>query len=100
MTYLDRCAMATIALDVATVERLYELARKQTRVESHCLEKVCVSHERLRAELVGGQLIHAETQAEVTSVLAMLDELADLWGDEGKFRACRDRLRKLLGGTP
>lgn len=34
---------------------------------------------------------------EVASVLQMLDELAELWGDEGKFRACRDRLRKLVG---
>ena len=33
---------------------------------------------------------------EVASVLVMLDELAELWGDEGKFRACRDRLRKLI----
>lgn len=33
---------------------------------------------------------------EVASVLMMLDELAELWGDEGKFRTCRDRLRKLI----
>jgi hypothetical protein len=33
---------------------------------------------------------------EVTVVLMMLDELAELWGDEGKFRTCRDRLRKLV----
>lgn len=33
---------------------------------------------------------------EVCVVLMMLDELAELWGDEGKFRTCRDRLRKLL----
>lgn len=33
---------------------------------------------------------------EVAVVLMMLDELAELWGDEGKFRTCRDRLRKLL----
>ena len=38
---------------------------------------------------------HAITN-EVAVVLMMLDELAELWGDEGKFRTCRDRLRKLL----
>lgn len=37
-----------------------------------------------------------EARNEVASVLQMLDELAELWGDEGKFRACRDRLRKLV----
>jgi len=33
---------------------------------------------------------------EVQSVITQLDELAELWGDEGKFRRCRDRLRKLV----
>lgn len=37
-----------------------------------------------------------DIQNEISSVLQMLDELAELWGDEGKFRACRDRLRKLV----
>lgn len=35
-------------------------------------------------------------RAEVASVLQSLDELAELWGDEGKFRRCRDRLREAL----
>ena len=35
-------------------------------------------------------------KSEVCVVLMMLDELAELWGDEGKFRTCRDRLRKLV----
>ncbi len=100
MTYLTRCALASLALDYDAVDKLHELARKQTRVESCNLLKVCVSHERLRAELEGEQVMHAETRAEAANVLVMLDELAELWGDEGKFRACRDRLRKMLGGTP
>ena len=39
---------------------------------------------------------------EVKSVLAELDHLASVWGDEGVFRRCRDRLRKVVatkGGT-
>ena len=35
------------------------------------------------------------TQREIQSVLTQLDELAETWGDEGQFRRCRDRLRKL-----
>jgi hypothetical protein len=35
-------------------------------------------------------------QDEIKSVLIQLDELAELWGDEGKFRRCRDRLRDLV----
>lgn len=41
---------------------------------------------------------HAELRAAVTTSLQQLDELAELWGDEGKFRAARDRLRKALNG--
>lgn len=37
-----------------------------------------------------------EIHDEVESVLGELDCLANVWGDEGVFRRCRDRLRKLL----
>ena len=33
---------------------------------------------------------------EVTSVLELLDGLAEQWGDEAVFRRCRDRLRELI----
>lgn len=33
---------------------------------------------------------------EVRDVLAMLDGLAQQWGDEGVFRRCRDRLRAVV----
>jgi len=33
---------------------------------------------------------------EVQSVLSELDHLAEVWGDEGVFRRCRDRLRAVL----
>lgn len=30
---------------------------------------------------------------DVTNVLGQLDSLAEIWGDEGVFRRCRDSLR-------
>lgn len=33
---------------------------------------------------------------EVSSVLELLDGLAEQWGDEAVFRRCRDRLRVLV----
>ena len=60
---------------------------------------LCMSHERLRAELTGMEIVHNDTTNEVASVLMLMDELADLWGDEAVFRRCRDRLRKLVGDT-
>lgn len=36
---------------------------------------------------------------EVKTTLSQLDKLAEVWGDEGVFRRCRDRLRALVGGV-
>jgi hypothetical protein len=38
----------------------------------------------------------AQYRNEVTSVLELLDGLAEQWGDEAVFRRCRDRLRELV----
>lgn len=47
---------------------------------------------------------HQESMVEIESVLLLMDGLAEQWGDEGVFRRCRDRLRKLVreyrGTTP
>lgn len=37
----------------------------------------------------------ASISEEVRSVLEHLDHLAEVWGDEGVFRRCRDRLREI-----
>lgn len=63
---------------------------------------------RLRDKLIfaGAPWIQAERESaakslcdikyEVASVLMLMDELAAVWGDEGVFRRCRDRLRALV----
>lgn len=38
------------------------------------------------------ELMHQEVKA----VLQIMDDHASVWGDEGVFRRCRDRLRKLV----
>lgn len=50
--------------------------------------------------VVGGAVDECtkELRMEVKSVLEMLDNLAELWGDEGVFRSCRDRLRVIVKG--
>ena len=35
-------------------------------------------------------------RTEAQAVLATLDHLAEVWGDEGVFRRCRDRLRAAI----
>jgi hypothetical protein len=39
---------------------------------------------------------HKALVEEVTAVLGLLDGLAQVWGDEGVFRRCRDRLRAAI----
>ena len=34
---------------------------------------------------------------EVRAVIEQLDALAEVWGDEGVFRRCRDRLKDAVG---
>lgn len=46
-------------------------------------------------EVVVGGLVDGFTN-EVASVLMVMDSMAKQWGDEGRFRTCRDRLRSLL----
>ena len=36
-------------------------------------------------------------EPEVRSVIEQLDALAQVWGDEGVFRRCRDRLKDAAG---
>lgn len=43
---------------------------------------------------------HAAAVESVRLTLDQLDGLAAVWGDEGVFRRCRDRLRELVEGEP
>lgn len=38
-----------------------------------------------------------DVHAELRAILDLLDDQATQWGDEGVFRRCRDRLRKVVG---
>ena len=77
----------------------------------------CGREIRLSVELTGASVDKSETgrpvkqqllelqervetlESGVKGVLEQLDNLAELWGDEGVFRRCRDRLRKLIEKT-
>jgi len=91
MTDLQRRALARLPMTEAEVQYLYDLHRT-THVRD-----LCESHERLRAECQGLQVLHDEMRAEVRAVLSQMDDLAQQWGDEGVFRRCRDRLRAVIG---
>lgn len=97
-THLSTECLAKVPIQAAAIQVVYDSLNKESsniEVLRIWLKNVCLSHERLRAELDGSEIVRRDDIAEVASVLTMLDELAELWGDEGKFRACRDRLRKL-----
>lgn len=98
-THLATECLAKVPVSESAIQVIFDLRdapSSNREVLSTWLKNVCLSHERLRAELDGSEIVRRDDMAEVASVLVMLDELAELWGDEGKFRACRDRLRKLV----
>ena len=96
MTELQRRAQVRLPMSEAEVQVAYTTHYIPETVQ--VIGQLCESHERLRAELQGLQVLHNEAIAEVRVVLSQLDDLAQQWGDEGVFRRCRDRLRKLVSG--
>lgn len=60
MTLLQRNALASVPLTEATVQSFYDGSRSGTAEQ--CLRALCESHERLRAELQGAELLLAENQ--------------------------------------
>jgi hypothetical protein len=91
---LRRRAMGILPLSEQTVLSFYDGTRSGTAEQ--CLKALCESHERIRTELLAQNIVLEETQQEIANVLLLMDGLAQQWGDEGVFRRCRDRLRKLL----
>ena len=94
MTKLDRAALARLPLNPAQVRDFYDNQGKFDPV----FKQLCESHQRLQLEVDGAVVVAEQTAVEIAAVLKQLDELAQVWGDEGVFRSCRDRLRKLITG--
>ena len=115
MTPLQRAALASLPLTEATVESFYDGTRSGTAEQ--CLRALCVSHERLRAELQGAEALLADgerDQARLTLVLALTDTGSDVfreafpvapvcWSDHERANVAGwrvvDKIRQvLLGG--
>lgn len=88
-------ALARLPLAEEQVERLY-VNCQDGGMRAATVRDLAESHERLRAELQGAEILLEDERREVAAVLIQLDELAGVWGDEAAFRRCRDRLRSLL----
>lgn len=97
MTKLQERSLGRVPLAIDDVEKYY-LGQKQGNLHGH-IATLCESHERLRTELQGAEILINDTEQEIASVLLLMDGLAEQWGDEGVFRRCRDRLRKLASGV-
>ncbi len=70
MTRLTRNALLRLPLSVETVESFYDGTRSGTAEE--CLRALCESHERLRAELDGTELMRADLEIKLAKVLTIL----------------------------
>ena len=61
MTPIQQKALASIALPESFVADIYDCAFVMTREKAiEELKRLCVSHERLRAELIGAQAVVAD----------------------------------------
>lgn len=104
MTRLQELALATLPLCEADVERLYSMPILTTAAQ-----RLCESHERLRAELQGSQILCEDCEKEVADkkellkrCLAAHPECICNWharlGNPVKCLHCA--LKETLEGTP
>lgn len=80
---------AKLPTNVIILRQLTESQSFRWIVERRHLIDAAYEIEQLHYKLI-------DTRNEVASVLMLMDGLAEVWGDEGVFRTCRDRLRKLV----
>jgi hypothetical protein len=71
MTGLKRNALLRLPLSENTVESFYDGSRSGTAEQR--LHALCESHERLRAELQGTELMMADLEAKLAKALALTD---------------------------
>ena len=100
MHELKRKALATVPLTFATVEDFWDGSRSGTAEQ--CLKALCVSHERLRAELEGAEIMLFEEpgKAALRSLLTACKEaIAVLRSLNDYERVCRELIAaKVEGG--
>ena len=71
MTTLHRNALATLPLSVSDVEDIYKKARQIP------VQKICESHERLRLEMEGSELLLSDAEKEVAALKTLLKAIVD-----------------------
>lgn len=74
MTQLQHSALARLPLTEAEVKQYYRIGRTACHVTTHgaTIMDLCTSHERLRAELAGLQVLYDEVEAERVRLAAEL----------------------------
>jgi len=68
MTPLEKRAMARTPMTYDTVESFWNGSRSGTAEQ--CLKALCESHERLRAELEGSEILRADAEKELAAMKA------------------------------
>jgi hypothetical protein len=75
MNKLRRNALARVALTDETVQSFYDGSHSGT--EKQCLRALCESHERLRTELQGAEILLAEMESKLAKAFALTDNGSD-----------------------
>jgi len=73
VTPLQKNALARVPMAEEAVERIYQNDRG---IHTEVLKALCESHERLRAELQGAEVLLADAEKEVARLKAGLTDIA------------------------
>ncbi len=73
MTPLERKALGTIPLTYACVESFYDDSHAGS--VSQCLKVLCLSHERMRMELEGAEVLREDAEREIAVLKSRVEEL-------------------------
>ncbi len=74
MTPLERKALATLPMSKEAVEFFYDVLCKSETETAVRVRKLCISHERLRAEVEGAEVLRGDAEREIAALKARLDK--------------------------
>lgn len=94
MTDLTRRALATVPLSCETVEDFFDGSASGSTKE--CLRALCISHERLRSELQGAEILIAEDSERIKRLEGFKEILRTLLDKNEPLEAFHEAVRAVI----
>ncbi len=98
MSDLTRRALGTVPLSVETVQSFWDGTRSGT--PEQCLRSLCISHERLRADLQGAEILLAENEARINALKGFREILRTLLDRKASIHEFHDAVKAVISDMP